>query len=383
MNADAARLLAQLCHQCDIRPQLVIPNVNATSVTTQVSLPTQASAQHPTTANSTPTARIVPAPSGLGSRSSSGSQVSHVTNSKCTSVDLPIKVVNPKCRREAKTYILHTISVSDITTLKRLKEMILEQLGKNVVSFRLGFDVGYVVSGANRICFSQSDDVKSELGMIVKKGYSLWCEGLDPGAQKWPCEADGVVLLDDSDDDCSAGKPPAKKDKKSAFEERKDAVKRMADKLHDKHGHTFNMVQYKLWAEALYSKQHISWDEPPKGLPWGDGKKTKFNKSKDGGSTGAADAMMHSFATMASSIAGAIAKPSSTSQPSTPASPEPTPPAHSSVGISPGRKIDLQEKLLKQVDLLHQMFERGAITADQFELRRESIMKQLQSLDCD
>ena len=193
MNADAARLLAQLCHQCGIRPQLVIPNVNATSVTTQVSLPTQASAQHPTTANSTPTARIVPALSGLGSRSSSGSQLSHVTNSKCTSVDLPIMVVNPKCKREAKTYILHSISVTDITTLKRLKEMILEQLCKNVVSFRLGFDVGYVVSGANRICFSQSDDVKSELRKTVKKGYSLWCEGLDPGAQKRPHEADSVV----------------------------------------------------------------------------------------------------------------------------------------------------------------------------------------------
>jgi hypothetical protein len=67
----------------------------------------------------------------------------------------------------------------------------------------------------------------------------------------------------------------------------------------------------------------------------------------------------------------------------TPASPEATPSAHSSVGISPGSKIDLQEKLLKQVDLLHQMFERDAITADQFELRRESIMKQLQSLGCD
>ena len=268
MSADAARLLAQLCQQCGIRPQLVIPNVNATSVTTQVSLPTQASAQHPTTASSMPT-RIVPAPSGLGSRLSSGSQVSHVTNSK---VHLPIKVVNPKCKREAKTYILRSISVSDVATLKRLKEIILEQLGKNV-SFRLLVDVGYVVSGSNRICFSQSDDVKSELGKIVKKGYSLWCEGLDPGAQKRPCEADGVVLLDDSDDDCNAGK--------SMFEERKDAVKRMADKLHDKHGHTFNMVQYKLWAEALYSKQHTSWDEPPKGLPCrGDGKKNKY---KDGG----------------------------------------------------------------------------------------------------
>ena len=96
--------------------------------------------------------------------------------------------------------------------------------------------------------------------------------------------------------------------------------------------------------------------------------------------------MMHSFANMATSIAGAISQSShssSTPQPSSATSPEGSASARSSVGISPGRKIDLQEKLLKQVDLLHQMFERGAITADQFELRRESIMKQLESLDCD
>ena len=81
------------------------------------------------------------------------------------------------------------------------------------------------MSGANRMCFSWSDGVKSELG---KKGYSLQYEGWIQEHKKRPCEADGVVLLDESDDDCSAGKPPAKKDKKkkeSEFEERKDAIK--------------------------------------------------------------------------------------------------------------------------------------------------------------
>ena len=71
---------------------------------------------------------------------------------------------------------------------------------------------------------------------------------------------------------------------------------------------------------ALYSKQHTSWDEPPKALPRGDGKK---NKSKEGTST--ADVMMHSFANMATSIAGAILKTShssSTPQLSSTASPE-------------------------------------------------------------
>ena len=94
-------------------------------------------------------------------------------NTKCTSIDLAIKIINPKCKREAKTYIWPLISVNNITTLKRLKVIILEQLGKSVLSFRLGFDVGYGVSGTNRIYFSQSDDVKSELRTIVKKGYSL------------------------------------------------------------------------------------------------------------------------------------------------------------------------------------------------------------------
>ena len=151
--------------------------------------------------------------------------------------------------------------------------------------------------------------------------------------------------------------------------------------------YTVNTAVLLIWCSTNYGLKHCtatSWDEPPKGLPWGDGKKDKFIKSKGGGS--AAGVMMHSFANMATSIAGAISKSShssSTPQLSSPTSPEGNASARSSVGISPGCKIDLQEKLLKQVDLdlLHQMFD--AITTDQFELRRESIMKQLESLDCD
>ena len=49
-------------------------------------------------------------------------------------------------------------------------------------------------------------------------------------------------------------------------------------------------------------------------------------------------------------------------------------------GISAGKIIDYQEKLFNQVDLLHRMFEREAITVDQFEKRRESLLTQLDSL---
>ena len=128
-------------------------------------------------------------------------------------VDFTIRVINPKYKREAKTYVLHSVPMTHITTLKRFKEIILEQLGKNVVCFSLEFDVGYIV-GSSKICFSQSDDVKTELGKIKKKGYNLWCEGLDV-TQKRPlpvseCGGNSIVVVDDSDSEEYTCKPPAK-----------------------------------------------------------------------------------------------------------------------------------------------------------------------------
>lgn len=86
-----------------------------------------------------------------------------MTNTGCASVDLAI------VRKKPKLTFSTQISISHVTTVKRLKEIILEQLGKTIVSFRLGFDVGYAV-GQNKICFSKSDDLKTELGKTVKKG---------------------------------------------------------------------------------------------------------------------------------------------------------------------------------------------------------------------
>ena len=45
----------------------------------------------------------------------------------------------------------------------------------------------------------------------------------------------------------------------------------------------------------------------------------------------------------------------------------------SSVGVSPGKRMDYQAKL-------HKMFERGAITTKQFEKRHEMLLSQLDTL---
>ena len=52
----------------------------------------------------------------------------------------------------------------------------------------------------------------------------------------------------------------------------------------------------------------------------------------------------------------------------------------SSAGISPGKRIDLQQKLFNQLDLLHKIFERGALNVDQYEKRRDSLLAQMDNL---
>ena len=121
MNSDVARLLAQIC---GVNPQtrLLLPtNVNSTSVTTQVSLPGQ----------SHPGNTLAPSSSTKPTTLSSGSscQVSDTT----TGSVLTIKVINQKHKRETKTYILRSVTLNSVTTLKRFKEIVFEQLGKNVV----------------------------------------------------------------------------------------------------------------------------------------------------------------------------------------------------------------------------------------------------------
>ena len=49
--------------------------------------------------------------------------------------------------------------------------------------------------------------------------------------------------------------------------------------------------------------------------------------------------------------------------------------------ISPGRKIDLQEKLLHNLQLLHSMYEKGTVTTQQFEKHCDSLLQQLDGLD--
>ena len=129
-----------------------------------------------------------------------------------------------------------------------------------------------------------------------------------------------------------------------------------------------------MWAEALDVGKHKSKEEPPCGPIWGN-QKAKSSKKENGG----VDATASAFTHMAKSVASAF------SQPDNQKAHTPTKTisrlSHSQVGISPGKRIELQEKLFKQIDMLHNMYERGAITRSQFENRRDLLLAQMDKLD--
>ena len=77
-------------------------------------------------------------------------------------MDFTIRVINPEHKRDAKTFILKGIELETFGTVKNLREEILEQLGRNVVSFMLDFGVGYM-AGNQRICFGEKDETGLQL----------------------------------------------------------------------------------------------------------------------------------------------------------------------------------------------------------------------------
>ena len=282
--------------------------------------------------------------------------------------DFPIKVINPDRKRDAKTFILRGVQPPTIGTLVTLRQCIFEQLGKDVVSFQLKFDVGYM-NGNKRICFRERDEIKLQLENLAKANGQLWCEGLST-----PCHKRSTGSKSDSDDE-STDLPPSKKHcppKRNAFDEKADRVQKLADELQTIHKDVYNKIQYKLWAEALDVKKHTSMEKPPPGTIWGETR--KGSKS----SQSVSDAMSTAFTKMATSLASVLGK--SSTPPSSPGLRSPAKTSNVEVVLSPGKLADLQGKFFTQLEQLHRLLECGALDEKQFEKRKQVILERLDEL---
>ena len=128
-----------------------------------------------------------------------------------TIVDFSIKVINPERKRDAKNFVLRAIEPETLEIVESLREEILEQLGKNVVSFQLNFDVGYM-GGNQRICFKEKDKIGPQLLKLAENGSQLWCEGLTSKPHKRARSGSIVIDSSGSDDDNRPTKALKKKE---------------------------------------------------------------------------------------------------------------------------------------------------------------------------
>ena len=129
----------------------------------------------------------------------------------------------------------------------------------------------------------------------------------------------------------------------------------------------YTKMQCKLWAEVFVNKKHNSLEESPLGSIWKQ-PQDKVKNPRQG-----TEAATMAFTKLANSVTAAL-KPTSDD-------PSCTPTKHVHSAVSPRRRIDLQGKLLQNLQLAHTMFEKSAITVDQFEKRHSSLLKQLDVLD--
>ena len=117
-----------------------------------------------------------------------------------TIVDFSIKVINPERKRDAKNFVLRAIEPETLETVESLREEILEQLGENVASFQLNFDVSYM-AGNQRICFKEKDKIGPQLLKLAENDSQLWCEGLSSKPHKHARSGSIVIDSSGSDDD--------------------------------------------------------------------------------------------------------------------------------------------------------------------------------------
>lgn len=159
-------------------------------------------------------------------------------------INFNVRVINPKQKSQYETYVLH--DVGRVSTPDGLREELVKQFGKTIVSQKLDFSIGYMKSGSKVWIRGVSD--MEDVWAFVRKGDSitLWCNGIGASAIR-----DQSSSETESEDDSMPRKPKRKKRKKSALEEKNDRVEEIFAKLRKKHGTKCSTLQYRYWAEMV------------------------------------------------------------------------------------------------------------------------------------
>ena len=166
--------------------------------------------------------------------------------------------------------------------------------------------------------------------------------------------------------------PPSRKRKLNESSSRKengDDVDSIYQALLDKHNDAYDKPQLKLWARMLHCGSHTDYDNPPR-VPLITGTAPKRRKSD----------FSETFRNIA---AEAVAKAISPPPPATTTTGDNTSSETetNSIGISPGKTVELRSKNLQQLRYIQQLYEDNILSPEEFAEQKGMILQAIRKLN--
>ena len=261
-----------------------------------------------------------------------------------------MKIINQKKKTDWQTRKLHFSK--RFSTIQEIKEHLMEEFGQQVPPLSAKFDIGYYAGRqSSKLWLCTNDDVHAMYTAHDRIGSEilLWCDAR-------------VTINEDSQ---AENHQPTQKDseplgKRANQSEKAQSIVTELQKLHrDK----YTMIQYRLWARMIVSGIHTTTEEPPD-VP----AITGTNKKKHSGKKSTNVNPMK--VTTESDVCDNQTAPHSPSLAR----------QANSIGISPGRVVDIRCKYLDQLGSIKKLFEDRVLNEDEFLEQKRIILSSLSDL---
>ncbi len=228
------------------------------------------------------------------------------------------------------------------------------------------FDIGYFKGrGSAKVWIKSEDDLKCMYDAYSKGSnteISMWCLGREQSDHT--DSASSTKKRQHPDGDEISSKPVSKR---QAIREEVDDI---FSTLTEKHASTYTPAQLRLWANMLQIGTHRDYDTPPKVPMFGTSAKTG---TKGPNLTEALSSVAEGFMRALKSPGPT---PSGSSSPTQASSRAPL----QDMGVSPGKCAALRTQYIQQLMQLHQLLEATAISKEEYDKLKDSILCKMQEL---
>lgn len=264
-----------------------------------------------------------------------------------------LKVVS-KAGKNQKVFTLRNIDTKSIITSDQLKDVIRNQLSKDIIAG--DFDVGHVSGGSMVSVRNQADLAEIWADIKAGKKVVMWCDGLKD------VKKNKRSVSTEQDENTDEDRPRAKK--RSSQEDREERVQTTIENLQKKHGSNFTQMQIRIWSELIIGGLHSSLDDPPTSSMF-----IRAGKSNNTSVKNKDTNMTEAFTQAAVAISSALSPRSSTPSMSV-----------LNTGTSPAKLIESRSKCYKQLHDLNSLREACILTETEYLEEKEAVLAVLRKI---